>query len=55
MLNKKEVITVVFLSGMESEWTVEMGTEVVVRNDMLFVSGICVARNVDFIERKEVA
>lgn len=49
---KKEIINVVFLSGMESEWSVEVGTEVVVRDNMLFVSGICVARNVDFIERR---
>lgn len=55
MLNKREVINVVFISGMESEWSVEVGTEVIVRDDCLYIAGICVARNVDFIERKEVA
>lgn len=47
-------INVVFLSGMESEWLVNLDKEVVVRNNDLYVDGVRVARNVDFIEKSEV-
>ena len=50
----KVKVNVVFLSGMESEWLVDLGTEVDVRNNMLIVDDTIVARNVDFIEKSEI-
>lgn len=47
-------VNVVFLSGMESEWLVNLDKEVTVRNNDLYVDGVRVARNVDFIEKSEV-
>ena len=47
-------INVVFLSGMESEWLVDLDKEVTVRNNMLVVDGVICARNVDFIEKSEI-
>lgn len=49
----KVKVNVVFLSGMESEWLVDLGKEVVVRNNMLIVDNTIVARNVDFVEKSE--
>lgn len=50
----KMKIEVNFESGMVSEWEVELGTEVRVHDNDLYLDGIKVARHVDFIKKEEV-
>lgn len=50
----KMKIEVNFESGMTSEWEVELGTEVRVHDNDLYVDGIKVARHVDFIRKEEI-
>lgn len=50
----KVKVNVVFLSGMESEWLVDLDKEVKVRDNTLIVDGVICARNVDFIEKEEI-